>query len=120
REDRVIGLDIGTVSMLLDYKVVAATNRDHNSAFKLGEFRRDLYYRLNVLPITIPPLRDRREDIPALIRYFISKFGDETEPPVTSITPEAEAMLRRYDWPGNVRELRNVLQRAIQLGSDGV
>jgi len=100
--------------------VIAATNRDLKSACKRGEFRRDLYYRLNVLPITIPPLRERREDISALIRYFICKFGDETEPPVTGISPEAEAMLRRYDWPGNVRELRNVIHRAILLGSGGI
>src|SRR5439155_1376230 len=99
----------GRDSIDLDVREIAATNRHLKSACKRGEFRRDLYYRLNVLPITIPPLRDPREDSPALIRYFISKFGDETEPPVTGIPPEAEAMLRRYDWPGNVRELRNVI-----------
>ena len=114
--DRLGGRD----SIVVDVRVIAATNRDLKSACKRGEFRRDLYYRLNVLPITIPPLRDRREDISALIRYFISKFGDETEPPVTGISPEAEAMLRRYDWPGNVRELRNVIHRAILLGSGGI
>jgi len=114
--DRLGGRD----SIVVDVRVIAATNRDLKSACKRGEFRRDLYYRLNVLPITIPPLRDRREDIPALIQYFISKFGDETEPPVTGISPEAEAMLRRYDWPGNVRELRNVIHRAILLGSGGI
>jgi len=97
--DRLGGRD----SIVVDVRVIAATNRDLKSACKRGEFRRDLYYRLNVLPITIPPLRQRREDISALIRYFICKFGDETEPPVTGISPEAEAMLRRYDWPGNVR-----------------
>ncbi len=114
--DRLGGRD----SIVVDVRVIAATNRDLKSACKRGEFRRDLYYRLNVLPITIPPLRERREDSPALIRYFICKFGDETEPPVTGISPEAEAMLRRYDWPGNVRELRNVIHRAILLGSGGI
>src|SRR5207249_162829 len=114
--DRLGGRD----SIVVDVRVIAATNRDLKTACKRGEFRRDLYYRLNILPITIPPLRERREDIPALTRYFISKFGDETEPPVKSISPEAEAMLRRYDWPGNVRELRNVIHRAILLGSGGI
>ena len=114
--DRLGGRD----SILVDVRVIAATNRDLKSASKRGEFRRDLYYRLNILPITLPPLRERREDIPALIRYFISQFGDETEPPVTNISSEAEAMLCRYDWPGNVRELRNVIHGAILLGSGGI
>src|SRR5438093_3729228 len=114
--DRLGGRD----SILVDVRVIAATNRNLKSACKRGEFRRDLYYRLNILPITIPALRERREDIPSLIRYFISRFGDETEPPVTGISAEAEAMLRRYDWPGNVRELRNVIHRAILLGSGGI
>src|SRR5437016_10345181 len=86
----------GRDSILVDVRVIAATNRDLKRACKHGEFRRDLYYRLNILRITIPPLRERRQDIPALIRYFISKFGDATEPPVTAISPEAEAMLCRY------------------------
>src|SRR5439155_18500157 len=114
--DRLGGRD----SISVDVRVIAATNRDLKWASKHGEFRWDLYYRLNILSITLPPLRERREDISALIRHFISQFGDETEPPVTAISPEAETMLRRYDWPGNVRELRNVIHRAILLGSDGI
>jgi len=114
--DRLGGRD----SIVVDVRVIAATNRDLRSASRRGEFRQDLYYRLNVLPITIPPLRERRQDIPALIRHFISRFGHETEPVVTGISSEAEAMLRRYDWPGNVRELRNVIHRVILLGSGGI
>jgi DNA-binding NtrC family response regulator len=107
----------GRETISVNVRLIAATNKDLESACRDGEFREDLYYRLNVLRVTLPPLRERREDIPALIRDFISTFGTEIQPAVTGISPEAEAILYKYDWPGNVRQLRNVIHGAILMGS---
>jgi DNA-binding NtrC family response regulator len=96
--------------------VIAATNRDLTSAIKDGRFREDLFYRLNVIPIPLPPLRERREDIPVLAKYFLHRFAAETKKNVTGITAEVEKKLTSYDWPGNVRELANVIERAVVLG----
>jgi DNA-binding NtrC family response regulator len=96
--------------------VIAATNRDLSSAIKEGRFREDLYYRLNVIPISLPPLRERREDIPVLAKYFLRWFATETKKSFAGITAEAEARLVAYTWPGNVRELANVIERAAVLG----
>src|SRR5207253_2519950 len=101
----------------VDVRLIAATNKDLARACLDGDFREDLYYRLNVLQVTLPPLRERREDIPELIRNFISQFGAEIQPAVTDISREAEAILCKYAWPGNVRQLRNVIHRAILMGS---
>ena len=106
----------GTQPIRVDVRVVAATNRDLSSAIKEGRFREDLFYRLNVIPITLPPLRERREDILVLAKYFLSRFAAETKRQVTEIAREAEEKLLVYDWPGNVRELANVIERAVVLG----
>jgi two-component system, NtrC family, response regulator AtoC len=106
----------GTQPIHVDVRVIAATNRDLGNAIKEGRFREDLYYRLNVIPISLPPLRDRREDIPVLAKYFLRRFAAETKKNFTGITEEAEAKLAAYEWPGNVRELANVIERAAVLG----
>jgi DNA-binding NtrC family response regulator len=106
----------GTQPIHVDVRVIAATNRDLSSAIKEGRFRADLVYRLNVIPISLPPLRERREDIPVLAQYFLRRFALETKKNFTGITAEAEARLVAYAWPGNVRELANVIERAAVLG----
>jgi len=101
-----------------DIRLIAATNCDLESAVAEGSFREDLYYRLNVLSVRTPALRDRREDIPALIRHFLFKHAKEGGGRVVlGTSEEADAILRRYDWPGNVRQLENVIERAVVLGS---
>jgi two-component system, NtrC family, response regulator HydG len=102
----------GTRSIQVDVRVIAATNRDLDAAVKAGAFREDLYYRLKVFPITLPPLRERREDIELLARSFARKYGSKRQPPVTLITPEALACLKNYHWPGNVRELESAIYYA--------
>ena len=106
----------GTQPVHVDVRVIAATNRDLGTAIKDGRFRADLYYRLNVIPISLPPLRERREDIPVLAQYFLRRFALETKKNFVGITAEAEARLVAYAWPGNVRELANVIERAAVLG----
>ena len=96
--------------------MIAATNRDLSSAIKEGQFREDLYYRLNVIPISLPPLRERGEDIPVLAKYFLRRFALETKKNFTAITAGAEVRLVAYAWPGNVRELANMVERAVVLG----
>ena len=99
----------------IDVRVVAATNVDLRAALEQGTFREDLYYRLNVIPINIPPLRERKEDVPFLIQHFLVKLAKETGSPAQSISDEAQAKLIAYHWPGNVRELQNVIERAMVL-----
>ncbi|HZD39696.1 MAG TPA: sigma-54 dependent transcriptional regulator [Terriglobales bacterium] len=106
----------GTQTIPVDVRVIAATNRDLTAAIQEGRFREDLYYRLNVIPIPLPTLRERREDIPVLARYFLRRFAAETKKHFSSITADAEARLVAYPWPGNVRELANVIERAAVLG----
>ncbi len=103
----------GNESVGVDVRVVAATNRDLKKAVADGSFREDLFYRLNVIPIALPPLRERREDIPLLIDHFLEHLSVEMNRRVDGVSPEALALLMRHDWPGNVRELRNVLERAM-------
>lgn len=105
----------GTKSIHVDVRIIAATNRDLEGALKEGRFREDLFYRLNVVPIALPPLRERKEEIPALAQYFMQRFSKETKKTFSDITPEAMEKLLSYDWPGNVRELANVIERAIVL-----
>lgn len=97
----------------VDFRVISATNRDLEKAVAEGHFREDLYFRLNVVTIDMPPLRDRREDIPLLARYFFNKYTQSMTKPIKDISPEAMKHLINYEWPGNVRELRNVIERAI-------
>jgi Nif-specific regulatory protein len=106
-----------TRSMALDVRVVAATNRNLDEAIAKGTFRADLYHRLNVVTVTMPPVRERREDIPLLASYFVAKYAQECKRPVNGISAEARALLQNYDWPGNVRELENAIERAIVLGT---
>jgi two-component system, NtrC family, response regulator AtoC len=108
----------GTRPIEVDIRVMAATNRDLAREMSAGQFREDLYFRLNVISLTMPPLRDRREDIPLLQDRFLKMFATETKRRVTGVSPEAAACLRRYDWPGNVRELQNTIERAVVLGRD--
>ncbi len=107
----------GTRSMELDVRVIAATNRNLDEAIKTGTFRADLYHRLNVVKVTMPPLRERRDDIPLLANYFAAKYAKECKRAITGISPEARALLQSYEWPGNVRELENAIERAVVLGS---
>ena len=102
-------------SVRVDTRVIAATNRDLLSMMRQGTFREDLYYRLNVLPLELPPLRDRRDDIPRLAQHFVERFARRLGRPVTEISKRAQVVLRSYDWPGNIRELENVVERAVML-----
>ncbi len=101
-----------------DVRVIAATHRDLEEAMKSGDFREDLYYRLNVISIHLPPLRERREDIPLLIEYFLKKYSAENRKTISDISKEARAILLRYPFPGNVRELENIIERAVVLCRD--
>jgi transcriptional regulator with GAF, ATPase, and Fis domain len=101
----------------VDVRVVAATNRRLDLAIQEGSFREDLFYRLNVVPIYLPPLRERKEDIPDLVDLFITRFVEDYGLPKTAISPEAFKLLMAYDWPGNVRELENTLKRALVMRS---
>ncbi|HEY2994174.1 MAG TPA: sigma-54 dependent transcriptional regulator [Methylomirabilota bacterium] len=106
-----------TRDVKIDVRLVAASNRDLGKAVADGVLREDLFYRLNVIPIHLPPLRDRREDIPLLVAHFIKKLAREVGRPVQGVAPEAVAVLEQYHWPGNIRELENVVERAMVLGA---
>jgi formate hydrogenlyase transcriptional activator len=110
----------GTRTHQVDVRLVAATNRDLTEMVKRGEFRGDLYYRLNVFPILLPPLRARSEDIRALVTHFIEIFGRRTGRQIKHIPPETMAALSSYQWPGNIRELQNLIERAVILSNYGV
>jgi len=107
----------GTRPIKLDVRLIAATNRDLKEASRTGAFRQDLYYRLNVVSLRMPALRERRDDIPLLAAFFASTHGEKIKRRVNGISPEARACLIRYDWPGNVREMENAIERAVVLGS---
>jgi len=110
----------GTRTVKVDVRLIAATNRDLRAALEEGTFREDLYYRLNVVPIDIAPLRDRKEDIPDLANLFMARFCGESGKPVKGIAPEAMLILVNYHWPGNVRELQNIIERACALAKGSV
>jgi two-component system response regulator HydG len=107
----------GTRPIRINIRLIAATNRDLEQAAENGLFRRDLYYRLNVISLVAPPLKERPEDIPLLANYFIAKFVEKTGRKILGISPAARAYLTRYQWPGNVRELENAMERAVVMGS---
>ncbi|HXQ25865.1 MAG TPA: sigma-54 dependent transcriptional regulator [Candidatus Acidoferrales bacterium] len=107
----------GTKTLKVDVRLIAATNRDLRAALEDGTFRQDLYYRLNVVAIDIPPLRDHKEDIPALADFFLEKLARESGKPVRGVAPQAMRLLTDFHWPGNVRELQNVLERAVTLSA---
>ena len=106
-----------TKDVTVDVRLIAASNKEPEKAVADGVLREDLFYRLNVIPIHVPPLRERREDIPLLITHFMQKFALNFGKEITGITPEALQILERYHWPGNIRELENVIERAIVLGT---
>jgi formate hydrogenlyase transcriptional activator len=108
----------GTRSIRTDVRLVAATNRDLSRMVEQGTFRADLYYRLNVFPIHIPPLRERRDDIPILVRYFVDKFAKSMNRKINRVPEAMMDVLVRYAWPGNIRELQNFIERAVIL-TDG-
>jgi DNA-binding NtrC family response regulator len=105
----------GVADIRVDVRVIAATNRTLEDEVKKGRFREDLYYRLNVLPIVLPPLRARAEDIPTLVHYFVDAYNAEFKKRVTGVTDDAMRTLQTYGWPGNIRELRNAVERAMLL-----
>ena len=105
----------GLEELAADIRVIAATNQNLEKAVAEGRFREDLFYRINVIPIVLPPLRDRREDIPLLAEHFLAKYADQMQKPVTAISRPAMELLMKHDWPGNIRELENVLERAVAL-----
>jgi two-component system response regulator PilR (NtrC family) len=119
-QERVVRKVGGNHEEAIDARIITATNRDLLDSIGKGEFREDLYYRINVIPIQLPPLRQRREDIPLLVEHFIRKYGDQMgiEPPRISV--QAMRQLEGYDWPGNVRELENLIERTLALSSGSV
>ena len=110
----------GNTTIQINTRIVAATNQDLKRKVQQKEFREDLYYRLNVVPLELPALRDRREDIPNLADYFLAKAHQEYASPATGFAKEAMDLLCSYDWPGNVRELENAIQRASLLSPDAL
>jgi two-component system response regulator AtoC len=110
----------GTVPITVDVRVIAATNKRLEAEVAAGRFREDLYYRLSVISINLPPLRERKEDIPLLVEHFLHKHRLSPTSAPTRITEEALARLQDYDWPGNVRELENAIERAVILAQGGV
>ncbi len=105
----------GTKTLKVDVRIIATTNRNILMEIEQNKFRQDLYFRLNVIPITLPPLRERKEDVPTLIEYFLNKYKREIDTPLQKVSEEATDMLSRYNWPGNVRELKNLIHRCIVM-----
>lgn len=110
----------GNETKRVDVRILAATNRNLEEAMKSGQFRQDLYYRLNVIPIDVPPLKERKDDIPLLVAYFLEKFNTEFNKSIKGVDEEAMKYLQSYDWPGNIRELENLMERAIVLNKTGI
>jgi transcriptional regulator with GAF, ATPase, and Fis domain len=107
----------GTTPIFTDFRLIAATNRDLAKEVAGGRFREDLYYRLNVIPIVVPPLRDRKDDIRRLAHYFLKRYAVRCKRPGMTLAPESEKILSAYHWPGNVRELKNVIERSVLLST---
>src|SRR4051812_45310557 len=108
----------GTHDVRVDVRIVAATNRDLERAVADGEFREDLFFRLNVVSIHMPPLRERREEIPLLVEHFLKKYSVQYNKPYTNLSAETMGLLIEHDWPGNVRELENIIKRVVVLGDN--
>jgi transcriptional regulator with GAF, ATPase, and Fis domain len=106
----------GTEVLRTDVRVISATNRDLQTAIADGAFRSDLYYRLNVFPIKLPPLRERKEDVPLLVNYFVDRYATRAGKKIKHIQKKALEALRDYSWPGNIRELQNVIERSLIIG----
>jgi two-component system response regulator AtoC len=118
-QDRTVEAVGGTHSKLVDVRIVAATNKDLRESVRNGSFRNDLYYRLNVFPIELPPLRDRREDVPLLVRHFLLDLAKTSDRPMPDFTPAALRLMEAYEWPGNIRELQNCVERAVIVAKNG-
>src|SRR5690606_10794240 len=114
-QDGVVTRVGGEKPIRVDVRVIAATNKDLEAEIQEGNFREDLFFRLNVVPIHVPPLRERREDIPMLVRHFVAKAAEEQRLPARDLAPDAVERLSRMEWPGNVRELRNTVERLLIL-----
>jgi DNA-binding NtrC family response regulator len=110
----------GSKAVKVDVRLVAATNADLPTLIRKGTFREDLYYRLRVIEIPLPPLRERREDIPLLVRHFVKSFADQNKRKIENVSEETMAVLLRYDWPGNIRELENAIERAVVMAEDDI
>jgi transcriptional regulator with PAS, ATPase and Fis domain len=109
----------GNTEIPVNFRLIAATNKNLEALTTEGSFREDLYYRINVFSIAIPPLRDRREDVPLLVEYFLKKYACSMNKPVERVSAEAMQLLRAYEWPGNVRELQNAMERAVLVCKAG-
>jgi len=116
-EDQLIERVGGTAPIKVDLRIISATNIDFEKHIKEGKFREDLYYRLNVIPIKMPPLRERKDDLPLFISYFLDKFNKDFNKKIKGLDPKAQSILLSYDFPGNVRELKNIIERAAALAS---
>jgi DNA-binding NtrC family response regulator len=110
----------GVKTIMVDMRIIAATNRDLPAAVREGKFRSDLFYRLNVVPIHVPPLRERKDDVPPLVDHFLRRFASKHGKTLPRVAPEVMAAFARYDWPGNIRELENALERMVVLCDSGV
>jgi transcriptional regulator with PAS, ATPase and Fis domain len=119
-EERIFRRVGGTNELTVDVRIIAATNRDIDKAIQEGKFRGDLFYRLDVISVPLPPLRERGDDVKLLARHFAERFARDFRKPVTGIDEEADRKLQAYDWPGNVRELRNAIERAVLLARSDV
>src|SRR5262249_49398667 len=109
----------GAQPVRVNVRVIAATNRDLKAAIAAGTFRHDLYYRLNVFPIEVPPLRGRKDDLLMLVEYFVKRYASRTGKPIRAIEKKTLDVLHAYDWPGNIRELQNVIERSVILSAGG-
>lgn len=118
-EDQMIRPVGSTKALKVDVRIIAATNKDLEVSVKNGDFREDLFYRINTITLRIPPLRERKEDIPLLVRHFLAKYSSELQKPVTDIGDEPLSFMINYPWPGNIRELQNVIERAILIADTG-
>ncbi len=110
----------GTATVPVDVQVIAATNKNLEAAMRAGEFREDLFYRIAVFPIVLPPLRERREDIPLLANHFLKKYAESNAKSISGISTGALRLLLQYEWPGNIRELQNAIERAVLLETTNV
>jgi len=110
----------GTKTLQVDVRIIAATNRNLKQEVEAGRFREDLWYRLSVFPITVPPLRQRKEDIPLLVEHFVRRYAKKSGKTITEVSPKAMQILQAHSWPGNVRELGNVIERAAIHTQGGV
>ena len=103
----------GKIAIKLDVRLIAATNRDLNQAIEKGIFRNDLYFRIKVVTLHVPPLRERKEDIPLLVSHFVQQFSSEHHKTISQVSPDAMEILVKYPWPGNVRELKNLIENLV-------